>query len=205
MSEMLKTTSKPIKVDLNAPAKAVIARPVGFAEREKAHERAKAYRESYPERRAASIANLQACAKAARERKKAESANMPPKPKKIWDNSIRIASIIKSEKLKIEISACTKNGIRCVSIREFYGSLTNDDWRPSRNGVVIPLVSPLKNVDVRKTDAMPVFVTPMVEFLSAVKAAFETAETMELADPENEVWATPKNKQKETKNEDQQP
>lgn len=123
----------------------------------------------------------------------------PIKPRKVWDNHIHIADVLKSDKLKIVVSAVTRSGSRCVDIREFYRRNESEEWLPSRNGIVIPIINPYKKTRKPDPDNPPVMLYPMRDLMPAFTRAVEVAENMELSDPANAVYAKPK---KEKQNED---
>ena len=112
------------------------------------------------------------------------------KPRKVWDNYIQLFEFPKAEKTKFVVAAATREGYRVLIIREFYLRKSDNTWMPSRDGVQIPLKSPLKNQ--KNADGTVPFVMPIQEFLDALPAALETLRTMPLEDSNNEVWYTPK-------------
>lgn len=125
--------------------------------------------------------------------------------KKLWDNYQVICEIQKTDRLKFVVAGGTREGFRCLSIREFYLRARDGVWRPGREGILIPLKSPLYK-DAK--DNTPIFIEPMYELLAALPAAVKFLENMELHDPEHEMWLMPntrsstKVKAKETNNED---
>ena len=108
------------------------------------------------------------------------------KPKKIWDNYIVVKEVKKNERLKLVIAAAARDGFRCLNIREFYLNKTENIWKPGRDGIIIPIKAPLKRV--KKGEAPIEFVYPMEALMDALPAAIEFASTMNLYDPNNEVW-----------------
>ena len=109
------------------------------------------------------------------------------KLKRIWDNYKVVGEAQKNERLKFVIATGTRDGYRCVIIREFYLRKADNTWRPGRDGIIIPLISPLKGMF--NEDGTPQTVLPFNQMLAALPAAYEEARTMELFDKENEVWA----------------
>lgn len=119
-------------------------------------------------------------------------------PRKMWDNYQEIAIIQKSDRLRYVISAATREGYRCVNIREFYYVKRDDVWKPGRDGIVIPLASPLNKSRKPDPNNPPKMIYPMREMLLALQQAADTAAEMDLEDPDNEVWLMPKVKVEET-------
>lgn len=192
---MLKVTASQMKVSPKPSKAKVSAMPVGHAALVKrgaeADARAREYLATSAERRAAAIANLHevnraryAATKAERDAAK-EAARR--KPKLLWDNHEEVAIIQKSSRLRFQLCSCTRDGYRYVTIREWY-MLNNGAWKPSKNGITIPLVMPINRTTKPDPNNKPTFIHPMQELLPALIQAFEIARDMELADPDNEVW-----------------
>ena len=112
------------------------------------------------------------------------------KPRRTWDNYRELYEIQKSERLKLVIGAGARDGFKCIQIREFYLNKTTQEWRPGRDGLIIPLAAPLKGVT--DENGKPVIVKPILDLLSKLPEAVKFAATMALADPEHEVWFPPK-------------
>lgn len=106
--------------------------------------------------------------------------------KRVWDNFRVIGEVQKNERLKLVIGAGCRDGYRCIAIREFYWRKADETWVPGRDGIVIPLKAPLKGH--YDADGKVKTVTPAVEALTVIAKAYTVADTMPLADPENEVW-----------------
>lgn len=121
-----------------------------------------------------------------------ESEQTAIPPKKIWDNYIEVARVQKSDRLCFVIAAGTRDGFRCISVREFYYVKRDNAWKPGRDGIIIPLVMPLGRT--RKPDPKnpPTFIKPYVELLKALEQASDVATDMALKDPENEIWTAPR-------------
>lgn len=108
------------------------------------------------------------------------------KPKKIWDNYVVVKEVQKNERLKFVIAAATRDGYRCLNIREFYLKKTENIWKPGRDGIIIPLKAPRNRL---KKGVVPVeFTYPMDDLMEALPVAIEFASNMPLSDPDNEVW-----------------
>ena len=116
-------------------------------------------------------------------------------PRKLWDNYREIAYVQKSDRLRFVIAACTREGYRCVNIREFYYVKRDDVWRPGRDGIMFPIVAPLHKTRKPDPNNPPKLIHPMSEMMLALAQAAEYAAEMDLEDPENEVWLKPKTKE----------
>lgn len=106
------------------------------------------------------------------------------KPKRIWDNYMPLFEIRKSDRIKFVVAAATRDGFRYVNIREFYLRQRDQEWRPGRDGITIPLKAPV--------DKGTKMIYPAGDMLDAIRKAMEHVETMPLSDPANEVWFPPK-------------
>jgi hypothetical protein len=100
--------------------------------------------------------------------------------KRVWDNYAVIGEVQKSEGLKLVIAAGIRDGVRCVSIREFYCRKTDNVWKPGRDGITIPLRIPVDN-GTR-------LLNPYDEFAKLLEETKEALEVMELSDDENAVY-----------------
>lgn len=107
-----------------------------------------------------------------------------PRMKRIWDNYKVISEVRKSDSIKFVIAAATREGFRYINIREFYLRKTDGEWKPGRDGITIPLVAPLNKGEQ--------FIKPYEDLLVALKEAMNEANTMELMDEANAVWAETK-------------
>lgn len=210
MSEMLKVTGSRIKGSAIKPSKAItVARPGGYTAATKRWEEQDRRAREFKEQQEAARAE----AKRLNEAKKAEKVKLGRKkvtktktkkadePIKIWDNYTPIADIPQSNKLRIVIAACTKDGYRYINIRQFYYAYREDQWKPGRNGINIPLVSATNKTRIPDPNNPPNIVYPMRDVLAAIQQAIEVAEKMALDDPDNAVWKLPKVKTEENSNE----
>lgn len=118
-------------------------------------------------------------------------------PRKLWDNYQEVAVIQKSERLRFVIAACTREGYRCINIREFYYVKRDNAWKPGRDGIMIPIAAPLKKTRRPDPNNPPKIIYPMQEMMLALAQAAEIAMDMDLEDSENEVWLMPKATAKE--------
>lgn len=202
---MLKVTGSQMKITTKPSKAKVVAMPAGYSEQvkrwEEQAERARIYREGAAQRKAEQFANLQA-ANAIRFAKMREAREAEKrKPKRLWDNFEEVAVIQKNDTHRFSIAACTRDGFRCVLVREFYLRKRDNQWMPAKDGIMIPLMYPLGRSKKPDPDNPPKMIYPMQEFVSAMAQAIETARDMELANPDNAVWLnyyTPE----ELKNED---
>lgn len=115
---------------------------------------------------------------------------MEDNKKKLWDNYKIVGEVQKGVKFKFVVAAATVNGFRFVTIREFYYRKRDNAWLPGRDGITIPLINPIDRKN--PVDGKVKVITPMKDMMELLNTAFEEASTMELADPENELWFTPK-------------
>ena len=115
-----------------------------------------------------------------------------PKPKKLWDNYIEIATVQKSDRLRFVVAACTREGYRCINIREFYLRKRDGAWMPGRDGIVIPVVAPLSKTRVPDPNNPPKLIYPIKEMLAALLQATDIATDMDLEDLDHEIWQMPK-------------
>jgi hypothetical protein len=109
--------------------------------------------------------------------------------KKVWDNYIVVNEVRKNDRLKFVLAAGTRDGYRCLSIREFYRRRSDKTWQPGREGILIPLKSPFYG-DV-KDNPNPTMIEPLYDLLKAIPEALKVVETMELYDLNNAVWQLP--------------
>lgn len=121
-----------------------------------------------------------------------------PKLRKLWDNYEEIARIQKSDRLCFVVAACVREGFRCISIREFYYVKREDIWKPGRDGIILPVISPLGRTRKPDPNNPPKMIHPAKEMALAIAQAIETALEMELEDDDNAVWFEPKLPKKET-------
>lgn len=111
---------------------------------------------------------------------KEEKHRAASKPRRIWDNYRAIGEVRKSDKIKYVIGAGIRDGVRYINIREFYTRYGEDAWRPSKDGITIPIAIPVNN----GTE----IIHPYLDFISVLAQTAEALETMELEDEENAVW-----------------
>lgn len=108
--------------------------------------------------------------------------------KRIWDNYKVIGEVRKSEAIKLVVAAACRDGVRYICVREFYLTKRSQEWKPGRDGIVIPMEIPInKGADICQTYAG--FMTELT------KAAHEVT-NMPLADEKNAVYIEVKEKTK---------
>lgn len=113
----------------------------------------------------------------------------PYKVKRLWDNYKVITEIQKTDRLKFVIAAGARDGFRCLSIREFYRRTSDKTWQPGKNGILIPLKSPLW---AGVTNGVPNIIEPLRMLIDVLPEAIKVVETIELSDPDNAVWILPR-------------
>ena len=101
--------------------------------------------------------------------------------KRVWDNFEEVCEVRKSDGIKFVIAAATRKGYRYINIREFYFRKKTGVWRPSRDGITIPLKAPLNKGEK--------FIAPFRSMLKAMTMAGEVASTMELMDENKAIFA----------------
>ena len=102
------------------------------------------------------------------------------KPKKLWDNYCEIGTFQKSERLRVLVAVGVLDGVKYLNIREFYCRKNDGQWRPGRNGIVVPIKVPVENGTK--------IIEPYEDFMTLLAAAKEVSETMELYDEDYAVY-----------------
>lgn len=105
-----------------------------------------------------------------------------PEPvfRKVWDNYRKIGEVQKNETNKYYVGAGIKDGVKYLHIHEFYYRKRTGDWMPGRTGISIPIAMPIEN-------AIKIL-TPLEDLLKVIDETTKALATMELADPEHEVY-----------------
>lgn len=103
-----------------------------------------------------------------------------PKMKKIWDNRQFIGEVFKSESTKFIIELVAREGVKYVSIREWYTRKRDPDgvWKPGMTGIVIPIHIPISGQ----------VAAPAADLITLLNAAYEMQEAFKIDDPANAVW-----------------
>lgn len=194
----MKVTTQPSKAK-------VLAAPAGHAAKmQRAAEqdaRAREYKAGQPQRIADQLKRLHLLNAKRGEANRAIREAEKRKPTRMWDNYEEVAVIQKSVRLRFSIAACTRDGFRCVVIRELYFRKRDGQWMPSKNGIMIPIMSPITRTATPDPNNLPQIVYPMREILLALAQAADVAEHMELADPDKAVWLYYEDKTEEEQNE----
>lgn len=113
-------------------------------------------------------------------------------PKVMWENFKPLVSVRKTDKTKIVVAIAARDGVRYISLREFYLRVTDQVWRPSRDGMVIPLYMPIEEGTK--------VIQPFNTLIKALQQAAEEAETMELYDEKRIVFSYSKEEKEAMKN-----
>lgn len=77
--------------------------------------------------------------------KKIKEAIIMTEMKRIWDNFKNIGEVKKSDSTKLVVSAACRDGVRYIAIHEFYFNKRTQEWKPARDGIVLPLSVPINN------------------------------------------------------------
>lgn len=202
---MLKVTASPMKVTTKPSKAKVLAAPAGHAAMMQraalADERAREYKAGHQQRMTEHLKRLHLLNAARGEANRALREAEKHKPTRMWDNYEEVAVIQKSARLRFAIAACTRDGFRCVVIRELYFRKRDGQWLPSKNGIMIPIMAPITRTSTPDPNNLPKMVYPMHELLLALTQAADVAEHMELADPDKAVWLYYEDKTEEEQNE----
>lgn len=110
----------------------------------------------------------------------AQVSQLEPRTKRIWDNYAIIGEVFKSSSIKFVIAAGIRDGVRYINIREFYLRKRDNEWKPGRDGITVPLKIPV--------DKGTRIIEPYGEFIRLLVETKEALEVMELADEENAVY-----------------
>lgn len=116
-----------------------------------------------------------------------------PGAKRLWSNYRVIGEVLKSSKTKFTISLGANEGFKCLIIREWYIPRGSDEWRPGKDGISIPLITPC----MYRKPSGEVYRGTMEVLAPLMEKIVEAAEAMDnfdLADPEQEYWFLPNKK-----------
>jgi hypothetical protein len=106
------------------------------------------------------------------------------KKKKIWDNYKVIGEVRKSEAIKFVVAAAYRDGVQYINIREFYLRKKDNEWRPGRDGITVPVIIPVNGGKER--------VHTYTQLGDLMATAVAELAVMPMEDAENAVWYTPK-------------
>lgn len=104
--------------------------------------------------------------------------------KRLWDNYLVVGEVQKSDRIKFVIGAGIRDGVRYLNIREFYYTKKDEEWKPGRDGITIPL-----RVPVEKGAKI---INPFEDMMDAMTDAVKTLEGMALSDINNSVYVEKK-------------
>lgn len=102
------------------------------------------------------------------------------KKKILWDNYKVIDGIQKSDNIKIVVAIGCRDGVRYLNIREFYLKKSTNEWKPSRDGLTIPLRVPIKTGTQ--------IITPFAALIQILIKAVKELEELPLYDENNVVY-----------------
>jgi hypothetical protein len=109
---------------------------------------------------------------------------MASKAKKIWDNYKVIGEVRKSDAIKFVVAAAYRDGVQYINIREFYLRKKDNEWRPGRDGITVPVIIPVNGGKER--------VHTYSQLDDLMTAAAAELAVMPMEDAENAVWYTSK-------------
>lgn len=115
------------------------------------------------------------------------SAKVTSEKVRIWDNYKVVAEVQKSDRLKLVIAAGVRDGVKVLSVREFYFVKRDNAWKPGRDGITVPLAIP--------TEKGTKIIKPVDDFMAGVNKAVETLDDMPLSDVNNAVYIEKKAKE----------
>jgi hypothetical protein len=101
-------------------------------------------------------------------------------PKRIWDNYKVIGETQKSDRIKLVVAAAIRDGVKYINIREFYLRQRDNEWRPGRDGITVPI-----NILINKGTDM---IFPYDVFNTLLSAAAKELKEMPLYDSNNAIY-----------------
>lgn len=101
-------------------------------------------------------------------------------PKRIWDNYKVIGETLKSDRIKLVVAAAIRDGVKYINIREFYLRQRDNEWRPGKDGITVPI-----NIPINKGTEM---IFPYDAFNTLLSAAAEELKDMPLYDSNNAIY-----------------
>jgi hypothetical protein len=110
--------------------------------------------------------------------------------RKVWDNYKVIGEVTKTDRTKFVVALGTRDGVKYINIREFYLKKREQIWKPSLLGITVPLTYPIQEGTK--------ILRPATGLMNLMLMAAKAAPDFPLADPEHEIWYTPKPKPKRT-------
>lgn len=103
--------------------------------------------------------------------------------RKIFDNYQIIGDVKTDDRRFIRVAVGTLDGYRYVTLREFYYHARDEVFKPGKYGIRIPMASPFY-----EDHSGPTIRSVGPELLEHLIRAFDTAQTMDLADPNNALY-----------------
>jgi hypothetical protein len=101
-------------------------------------------------------------------------------PKRIWDNYRVIGETLKSDRIKLVVAAAIRDGVKYINIREFYLRQRDNEWRPGKDGITVPI-----NIPINKGTEM---IFPYDAFNTLLSAAAKELKDMPLYDSNNAIY-----------------
>ena len=101
-------------------------------------------------------------------------------PKRIWDNYKVIGETQKSDRIKLVVAAAIRDGVKYINIREFYLRQRDNEWRPGRDGITVPI-----NILINKGADM---IFPYDVFNTLLSVAAKELKDMPLYDGNNAIY-----------------
>jgi hypothetical protein len=101
-------------------------------------------------------------------------------PKRIWDNYKVIGEAQKSDRIKLVVAAAIRDGVKYINIREFYLRQRDNEWRPGKDGITVPISIPInKGTDI---------IFPYDVFNTLLSTAAKELKDMPLYDSNNAIY-----------------
>ena len=101
-------------------------------------------------------------------------------PKRIWDNYKVIGETQKSDRIKLVVAAAIRDGVKYINIREFYLRQRDNEWRPGRDGITVPI-----NILINKGADM---IFPYDVFNTLLSVTAKELKDMPLYDSNNAIY-----------------
>lgn len=117
------------------------------------------------------------------------NAKIVEEKKRLWDNYMVIGEVQKSDKIKFVVGAGVRDGVRYFNIREFYYVKRDDEWKPGRDGITVPITVPIK----KGTE----FIGPFDNLIALLLESKSTLNSMPLSDINNAVYVDKKVRNKD--------
>lgn len=99
---------------------------------------------------------------------------------RLWDNHKNLGEIMRAEAVKMNVDMVARDGVRYVSLRDFYKRRSDGVWKPSSSGIVIPYIVPIK----KGTELLKTF----EQVMELLTQAGEEFESFPLLDKEHAVY-----------------